>query len=345
MARLFGQFDSPHTSLYYKFFFHGLLSVPFIFKLSSVEHLIAIRVIFACIGIANLFLFYGISNKIYKDKNIALILTALLVSCLYFFSQWSRIRADFIVLFICLLGIYLNLTWSNQKLRIATLAIAPLIMILTTPKAIYWIFILTIFCWPGGLYFAVPLVGISLVFILSALIFNSNIFLKAYSSAANYFISSWIAAMANTDVMIYELRLFFETHFIQVCLACAGIDIFFSKKKFSEKKMAFSFFAAIFFVIFHPQKYPSFIGSLLPFLILPAGLFVLRFRDSRYRKFWYAIPIAMVIQSLWMTSTKQWWRFNEIQLNKVSELEINALQNSGAIKSRINIAGIGSAKA
>ncbi len=190
-----------------------------------------------------------------------------------------------------------------------------------------------------------PLVGISLVFILSALIFNSNIFLKAYSSAANYFISSWIAAMANTDVMIYELRLFFETHFIQVCLACAGIDIFFSKKKFSEKKMAFSFFAAIFFVIFHPQKYPFFIGSLPPFLILPAGLFVLRFRDSRYRKFWYAIPIAMVIQSLWMTSTKQWWRFNEIQLNKVSELEINALQNSGAIKSRINIAGIGSAKA
>ncbi len=137
LARLFGQFDSPHTSLYYKFFFHGLLSVPFIFKLSSVEHLIAIRVIFACIGIANLFLFYGISNKIYKDKNIALILTALLVSCLYFFSQWSRIRADFIVLFICLLGIYLKLTWSNQKLRIANLAIAPLIMILTTPKAIY----------------------------------------------------------------------------------------------------------------------------------------------------------------------------------------------------------------
>ena len=237
LARLFGQFDSSHVSLYYKFFFHGLLRIPYYFELNSVQHLILARTIFSILGICTLFLYFLIAQKLYQSEKVAFALSTLLLSCIFYFSQWSRIRSDFLVLFFCLLGIYLNLSWTRQKMRIVLLAVLPFLMILTTPKAIYWIVILTIFCWPGILYVATPLFGICLLFISSSLIFGSRIFLSSYGSAFNYFFNSWSSAIENPDLIAYELGAFFKMHLVQLVLGATGISLYYLKNKNLKNKV------------------------------------------------------------------------------------------------------------
>ncbi len=318
LARLIGQSDSSHSSLIYKFVFLGLLKIPYLFDFSSVEHILATRVIFSLLGIANLLFFYKISKKLYQDDNVAFVLTALLFSSLFYFSQWSRIRSDLLVMFFCLLGIYLNLWRPSQKMRIAVLTILPLLMIFSTPKAIYWIVILTIFCWPGILYLSLPLLGICFLFIFSSLIYGSHIFLSAYSSAFFYYMNSWITVQQDPSVFTYEIGAFLKVHFVQITLSTMGIIVYFRTHKNLKNKIILGFFVAFLSLLANPQKLPFFICALLPFLILPAGFLLLRLPNRLY---YYGVIALLILQGLGMSSWNQWWVPNKPELDKLSEIE------------------------
>ncbi len=321
LAKKFGQIDSQNTSLYYKFFFHALLKVPYFFELNSVEHLIAVRVLFSLIGLLTLILFFKISLKFYQSKSVAFVMSVMLLTCVSYFSQWSRIRSDELVLFLALLGIFLNEYFLRKSSKLISLALISNIMILTSPKAIYWVLILTIYAWPGWLYLGAPLVGICLIFMASVFVFNSQLLLGSYSEAAHYFLSSWSWDLQNPAVGFYEVRSFFESQIFQLAIAAGGICIFFSKYRNLKHRLIFGFFAALSCLILHPQRYDFFIGALMPFLILPAGFLILRIQDLKNLKLWILLGGLCCVQIIWASSNSKWWRFNGKELEKISQLE------------------------
>ena len=331
LARLFGPFNENYFSLFYKFFFHAILKIPYFFELSSVQHLIFVRVIFSAIGLLSIVLFFIISRRLFQSRNTPIFLTALLLSCLFYFSQWSRIRSDLIVLAICLIGIYLNMRWENKHLRHAVLGVASFLMILTTPKAIYWIVILCIFCWPGLIYISIPLFGISLVFIGTSLVFDSQRIIEAYSSAIFYFLNTLSVLMSNANILFYELGHFLSLHMVQMIISVTGVWIYFSKHKNMKHKIVLAFFAALFFLIFHPQRFSFFAGALLPFLILPAGYFYESYaKTPSAQRIWWSIAVLIAIQSFFLTSPQHWWRFNGLELDKIAEIESLMMRVHGA---------------
>lgn len=320
LSRFLGDQQVNHPVLLYKLLFHVILKIPFFFGLTSVEHLIFVRVMFSVIGVMSLTLYYLIAKRIYRSRWVALTLVILLISCLFYFSQWSRIRSDFISLFFCLLGIEFSFRWPDRKMKFAILLVDPFLMILATPKAIYWILILLVFCWPGLAYLSLPFIGISLVFLITTFVFGSHIFTEAYTSAIFYFLISWSSMLRELQSGFSQLVYFLESHFVQLAVGFSGAFCFYLKNRNIKNKVIFVFILSLIFIILHPQKVPFFIGALLPFLILPGGYFILSI-DHATKKYFIIFLFAFTVQSILTSKASQWWHNNQMELTKISELE------------------------
>ncbi len=265
--------------------------------------LLGARFLFAVVGLLICFTVYKIVVLETNSKEIGLIAICFLMANSYFFLRGFRIRSDLLATGLNLLFLYLylnlHLNSGNSKkistLRESVMVALALLVILTTPKAIYhyvinFIFIL-IFEISGQaingsfqramrsavLFQLLPLGLLALVIWVLKYYFAFDFMYDAYAQALSYYFSSF--------------NYFYIEHlnrFMQIFIASTffiGIMIFFLIKKNMLKTQDVKtlspyiifIISSVLILILHNQKYPFFIASYMPYIYISACIIFYRF--------------------------------------------------------------------
>lgn len=287
VARHFG--SNENISIYTKIPFYAILKTLYAIPLSNITHLEAARFIFFAIGIANVLVFYRLCQSIFKSRELALGLTILLQTTTFFLSQSFRIRSDNLscLLFLLFLLVAFSKTKSNR-----TLAILSACLFAATPKAVYFLFAAVV-----AIYFVTtgsrwerfrrammvcllpPLVFLCIGFIGSNFISRYPM-AQAYGTAALFFKSGFsdqLTPYFSRSDFFFLMRFVHENPLHSILLV---LGFFSSVRLLWRPQNASRFFKAIAAVtvglfvclIFHNEKLPFYIASLLPSLLLSVGV-------------------------------------------------------------------------
>lgn len=339
--------------VYYKFFFHLLLSwIHLIQGIDSSTHVFIAKVFFSTLGTLSFFLYGFWGYKVTGSRHgfIAAFLV-LILSCL-FFSQFHRIRSDLLALMLSLSHLILcrDLILESTKkwpkaifLKASLCVLLSVLIVLSTPKAIYFLILNFIYlsflvsdprsrlasrpsfyrvCVAIGLTFATP------TFVLSLALLFLEHFNSAVQLAFVHFFYSLREVSYFAPVSWIFLQRYLHLDFVHLVFCALGICYlaynWCQKGLSSEAKGALwcSIFA-ILFILTYPAKYPFFLASLFPYVMMPAVLFLSAPLVAGH-SFKYRLGLFMVLSTTWAAYHYRdviWWSTNQDQLVEIRQLD------------------------
>ena len=286
LSKLLYSFDG-HIALLQKLPFYFILNIPYhIFADSllvlmmekSLFYLVSVGIFYFCYKIL---LFYKIDNKVIFLFFISLFLFESV------FSQTFRIRSDNLALLFFLILFYMGLLDSSDTLKqTVRFFLLSLLMFLITPKAIYFLVLFFLYHVYNQKLLFKRLKSILLFFLLPPFIclfvgfildkFQMPYLKDAYTKAVLYFLNSFNrqsfqSTYLSLDSFNFLLRAVFRSpiHIIFIFASIfAGLKF---RKKLNNNEVILIpiIILGVLFLVFHNQKLPFFINSLL----LPVFLF------------------------------------------------------------------------
>jgi hypothetical protein len=317
---LSGHFDQwrQHPSLIYKGFFHLTLGWIYWFDLDSVQHLKVAKASYSFLGVGYFCLFYLMVKKHLSEFHSLLVLLVVLTSSLGF-SQVGVIRSDFLASLLVMLYLYLkNDEWSWKKQGAFFLLISVLLL-LTTPKSIYWVVAIWIYLFVSlsrqqkigftKISLVLGILGLGLVTFIDQTYLQSQIF--------NSFYLAWKHNHELQQSQIQMNDLVFLSPYLKndwalvVLTLCMLIASFFSR----SMSWADRTFAALISValLWHEPRLPFFVGSYL-FVLFLMLVPVLKDIERNQRVLLFSIVILLHFSRF---DLRQYYFPNQIQFKTI----------------------------
>ncbi len=311
-------FKSTHeTSVYYKPLFHLVLYPIQALDISSSWMFLLARWLFALIGLGTVYLTYQVTYKLSSSRLAAGFAALLLLTNTVFLTRGFRIRSDFLASFFHLATMLLMLTVARkapeeQRRFTAAVGILVSLMLLSTPKAVYFFISQTVFFFSWGLSgaqlkrksflfemikgHAIPVVlGLILIAItgFASVTFSQLPLSQAYRHAWEFFIqvtqSSDTPSYWSPQAFQYVRRLIAENPIWTVLVYFSFLTAIFSHWRARrhgnanwslEKSFYLSAFVTLAFMLLHNHRVPFFIASMLPPVCVTSGLFLSRWLQN-----------------------------------------------------------------
>lgn len=291
LSKIFYTFN--HASFAYKTMFNFFLNFIYTFNLSDLNTILMARLLFSFVSFFTCILFYKFLILVTNNKKTSFIALVLFTTSTLFLTQSFKVRSDILALFFQFLGLYAFMKFKDRlnQTRLIILIILHLIMLMCTPKAVY---------------FAV----LNLLFILAQknsvnVVFNKSInkfilffgivgggyvlyklnFLEAYF----YFMEKFKIIPERPEYLSYE-SFYYVVEFFKKnipFLILLPISLLFKAKDRGVNKIAIIIpaLASALFLVFHNDKLPFFVFTLLPFpTIAIAVLFASSLLTEKFKK-------------------------------------------------------------
>ena len=358
LAKKLGE-GEPNASLAMKFIFYGLLKPLYWLPLDNVSHVLFARLEFAAIGCLTAWIFYLVARLVFSDTLGALILTLVLTTSSFFISQSFRVRSDNLASLIALIVFALTLkasrSGSSRWIRdFSVIALLNLALLAVTPKSFY--FLITGATFDSllpfqGLSRTRQILGVSIGFLLPPFLVITPLALlsrfelahtlqaaaqSGAQSAFEYFIDSFHSSSANGSYLsATDFR--HVLRFLRQNPIHDGFFIFAAfawiknskngSKTFLERRAFLALFSCVgLLLVFHNQKLPFFIYSLLPFLVLSSGVALhdvyLRFlKSARFNTIIATAATICVLSALYVAQTAVADNSNQAQVDQLRFLQ------------------------
>jgi hypothetical protein len=283
IARQFGS-DAMDAGSRYKIIFEYLLSLLYRFDLSDEGTMGAARVLFMVNGLGILALTAVLARRILGGWSPAIHAVFLLVSSSFFLSQGFRVRSDLLACLFALAGLWAFFRYTEAGAQnrtrffwIGLSALFHLAAFLSTPKAIYHILLNAVFIYAFqekriGAAGKKTWLAAALIFILS-LATVTWVYSDSLGYALKFFVNSFFKDLSRPDYLSvdafrYLLR-FVNENLTFFVLILATPFLAWRRRQRGEKTSpaVFAAMTALFLILFHNDRLPFFILSLLP---LPA---------------------------------------------------------------------------
>ncbi len=300
VAKELFNFQTDEIELYYKIPFYLLLNIPHWTSNDNLQVLILSRVLFALLFGVFVIQLYRLAFLVTQRRWATYVYLSFLFGTTYFISQGFRVRSDMMAAFcfINLLLLYFRFRRINRTETYFYLKIFfwQLIMILSTPKAIYFLAILMVaitadYLW-GNSNLKKGIKNIALIVIgTSAIIGGLAFYALSYRAAWHFFLNTYSSF---ADFAYIEKFCSRNGAFVLALAASliAGALAFKRERRSNIPISNISIInlmaiSAILVLLFHNQRLPFFIASLLPILALPLAFSSqTAFKALRLKKFW-----------------------------------------------------------
>jgi len=339
LSKEVGSFGTINFALYYKFFFHALLRIPYFFELSNSGHILFVKNMMATVGIGIIVSFYCICQRLFKSEFVSCSLCFILLTTQAFFSQYSRVRSDLLICLIFLIS-FLHILRIAEKKKFSSVdfAIQSFLVIIAffcSPKAIYWMImnfgVLYIYLGFMQNRFRAILMCLGTHFLFLSLLLCLSLWLQSglfeniklsLIAAFDYFVHS------NLSHFIYVTRMAeFDLFFILLTFVALFLLIrkVAKKKSLQQNEKACLYFGlvSITALFVHNQRLPFFIASLLPFMTLMIGFLILEFQEEiRDRRILVSFLLLICLSKYnVLYAYGLYWHSNSTQLKKISQVE------------------------
>lgn len=273
----------------YKMLFNIFLKKSSILFSESLFLIKNFRFLFAILALGTVFLTSRILNKFYK---VPVVISLGLFGINSFFLLRSfRIRADNISIFIVLGAFYFYKSIKNKKNYFwIILALIEVVTFLVTIKSIIPLLILNLFIYwdleptkrkslfiKWNMQFIIGLLLSVVVYLLQPELVNNLVRYLLFSiegglGMPSYF--SWVSFL--------HIFSFVRENLIFVLLNFVSIIFFIKEKNYSILALGLGTITA---VVLFPERYPFFIASLMPFLVIVSAIFLQKFYEffKKYR--------------------------------------------------------------
>lgn len=340
------------ASVYMKFLFYGLLKPIYWLPLDSISHVLFARLVFAAVAASTAFVFFKIAREVLEEEISALVLTILLVSCSFYLSQSFRVRSDNLASLIAIVVLGIVIGWSRSEngkwiARAFALCLLNVLLLVTTPKSFYFLLVCGLFATilpfrsldrsrkslAVGVAFVAPPFLLTSSFAVAKFFRPLRWVERAFSNALEYFDASFSGLagpgtyLTSVD-FVHVFKFLAQNPFHDLFLVVSAILWFRGFRSISRTSAAYLslFVTSLLLLVFHNQKLPFFIYSLLPFLFLGAGVawkdtFVRLASHSRSRIFFAMFSFAMISNAGWVTYRSAVVNTNEIELSILRPLQ------------------------
>lgn len=279
-------FHSSQPSVDYKWAFNFVLNSVYRFELGNLQTVLSARIIFALLGLGVVAGVYVISLTISQSKRVAVWCSLFFLSSWLFLSQGYRIRSDLVACFfqVSALAFYL---WGRK--RISSYFFVPLFVLLSlgillaTPKGLYHLLVNLVYIYisernqrrsAGSQAVKWGILGCLLLF--AAFLFTKG---PQFRTAFDYFVGSFSANSHRPSYLsVAAFRYVFETLKWQsvgiVSLLLAAAVSMKYRTSFRSPALAGAAVTALILILFHNDRLPFFIFSLMPIPMIYGGLYM-----------------------------------------------------------------------
>lgn len=282
-SRHFWSTDPLSFALHYKPAFHAVLNLFHHADLGPGHMPLAARYLFAILGLVQVSLLYILSQRFFKDRTASLLTIVLYMTTSFFLLRGFRIRSDYLAttFFLLSLTCLTSVRWNRGWLGKAGFTACVLLMLASTPKAIYLLLLLTLL-----LIFQLrkdPVMwrklsvatGGALLLAMALVIFVPWL-RQSYQMSLDFFLSTFHhpdqPPYFSQESFKYVTRLLKENLHVIVLIT---INLYFCIKPptWSKNLKAIRWMSALTLIplIFHNHRTTFFILSLLPPLFIFAG--------------------------------------------------------------------------
>lgn len=286
LSKLLFSFDG-HVALLQKLPFYFILNIPYHLFGNSLLVLLAEKSLFYLVSVGVFYLCYKILRFYQIENKMTLLFFVSLFLFESIFSQTFRIRSDNLALLFFLILFYTGLRDSSDGLRqTIRFFLIGLMMFLITPKSIYFLVMFFVYHLSNQKIFFKRMKSVLIIFLLPPFIclflgfildkFQMPYLKDAYTKAVLYFLNSFHrqsfqSTYLSIDSFNFLIRTVFRSplHIMFIFTAIfMGLKF---RRKLNKNEVILIPVAilGILFLIFHNQKLPFFINSLL----LPVFLF------------------------------------------------------------------------
>lgn len=275
-------------------------------------------------------LVFRIIKRLTQNELLALCSTVFLITSITMLEQGTRIRSDLLVCTLNLLTLDLILNKGAKDLRVW---IPSLLSLLITPKAIYWVLALLPF-FPSLEHFPKQKVR---KFLMAAGIFIILLFILRYPTIlgiTKYFLATFTREGSGLD---YFNRTRFEHWERAITKDMLFWFLVFARLVWVRSFKGFDAMFVILFValLFHPERMPFFIASLMPFFLIAAAAhsaFAGLFKKMQIRGGWVFIVVlgllfAFAMQRFLVRTTYILTKHNNTEQREVIEIITEYLSN------------------
>lgn len=359
-------------SVLMKLSFYAPLRLVYLFSNDDFTLFLIARVLYGTIGLAIVVLTWFITFEVFKCKTTAYISSFLLLSSSFFYVHGFRIRSDLLASFLSLFLIYVVLIKLREGSKARFFDVLKIFCILillafSTPKSVYFFVSLS-----GFIYLFYKSLGLHIVdklfrksrrkklvfgtfflLISTGFYFSHRIVKDAFSfiflDAVNYISITFHPKPGVQPYMSRESFVFIEyfieqNPFFSLLIILGFFYSFFNLFSWKKNHRAFSCLEALSFfnilqfcaLIFHTEKFPFFISSLLPALSIQAGMVfssILKVaRNDRTKEVLAFIVVVFLIFNTVRRHERMYEIFNNFfQRDAVNTLK-NYFKNFGDVK-------------
>ncbi|MEM7646078.1 MAG: hypothetical protein AAF203_04140 [Pseudomonadota bacterium] len=333
-AKLFGEISGQSLVLYYKPLFYLTLWPLYLFDLGNSEHILLSRMVYGFIGGINMTLMLLNMRWLSRSHRITLFFAFFLISFQILTNNFFRVRADTLSLFFFLLIFSrINLRWIQKKdpsqsdpwlLLICIGAFA------TTPKAIYGLVILGLYSitlnkeslkslYKKGEHFAHFLLPVGLALVVGGFLVVTELISHNPSSMAMRYHWQSLATLfdALSWVHIQDSLMINSSNYL--ILGC-GLTFLWRRRKKGSLYSGLLILSgtATLVILLHPEKWPYFLATYLPFLCFSLIPFLK-----------WALRRKVLVGALWLSllfpffriGINQWTFPNQRQIDVIEGLE------------------------
>ena len=323
-SHLLDNLFSP-ISLFYKVVFQLIIKLGYLFSEGNWQVFLASRGTFALIGVLNATLVFYIADKVFRNKTLAAVSVALLVTSSFFLHQGFRVRSDGLATFFYLVSLAL-IYWGKGKEfrapRILPLVLSNILMFLSTPKSIYFflseVALISLLSkdYRFGLsrrkfllYLVGPLMSAGVIVLCGILVFQRS-YIPALQGAFEYFWKGFFSASNSSRPPYFSRQSFVFVKLFVVQNPFFAALLYFSAMWTVFKSLtgrisfrscteveAFSVatLPLFFALVFHNDRLPFFILSLLaPLCILAVGSILPLIGRARFKQIVVAVLVLLV---------------------------------------------------
>lgn len=340
-------------AVYNKWFFHLITYLSAVGTNKSLLVYDLARIAYTLIALSSAVLIAHIFSQIYNNKRLFFPLIIITLSSSLFFNQGFRIRADILALFLHLLFLYVTCFTQNKKWQnIYTLLFLQTLLLLTTPKAVIFIFLhmsLGIFLINQQAEqkkvgksilasIAIPVCFGLLVLSILGFVVQRHPLLLSLHGAINFYIKSYDQGLGGAEFFsffdfMYLFR-FFKNSPVHTLFFFFWLIIFFKDifKKKNENTLIYFFkiYTAllIIFVFLYNQKLPFFLAPFLaPVIANQFCIFYTFLEKKRLTMLTPALLLMAVLISFRQLTVNLRFNNNDAQRAFITELDTYKKEN------------------
>lgn len=284
-AKDFLNLDRDLYTNWSRFTFFSTLKPFLLFFDNNAPLLLSARFLFTCIGLVIIALTYKLTHLLSNNKKLSIFVCIIILANEYFFTRSFRIRSDLMATCLNLLTLFLYFKWfpivNSSKINKIILCALSLLTLMSTPKSVYHLIINASIIYSTNektdkknnrrfsflVLIVFPIISVAIIIAFSKFILNFDSIYLAYLQSLSYYVSAFNDYYHTTKEALYLISGFL---LILILLYLFNKRIL-PQVHLTQQSSTYILWAiaSAFIMGLHNQKYPFFIASYVPLLIIP----------------------------------------------------------------------------